>query len=372
MPITPPSMSISTWNTLSTSALPTWYNARKARDVVSKGSPVLHYMLAKAKRQELGRTIAVRLLDTLNLPEAYSYYGTVNTAPVRTTTAGEDTVAMYSVPISISEQELLELDVNKIAEAMEFKIYQAERGYAKRLAIDVYAGAVSNSERLRGLEEIAYMRNQSAGAGITLTSDVWKLRQANNTYAGITRSAFTADETGGTGWENVSTNFNELTPIQYSSAAPYGPDTGLKALTMLFNAATYGMDAPDLIAMHPKAYDDYEFAAQAKQLVYKMTDELTGAELSFGAMMFKGRPMFRDEFCKVYNTVASHSTAGLGAIYFLNSEVLKLVVDPRKEFTLSSPKETQAQFASVSFIQFRGQQICESPRQLAVGFNYAV
>lgn len=365
----PASMGLTTWNTLTTNVLPKWYNGNKARDIVSRATPTLFWLMQNAKREELPERIAMRLLDTLDLPEAFEYYDTVSTAPSRTTTAAEETVSQYSVPIAISDQEKLEhMTKEAIANRMEQMVWKAERGYAKRLAIDIFAGSQVNSKRIRGLEQICYPTTQSGGAG-AISLDTWKARQAANTYANVARAAYTAEDTTGTGWENVSVNWNN-TQIQMATSAPYTLlDTGYKLLLDLFNLCTYGTDRPDLIVMSPQAYDDYENTNLGKTTVYKMADSFGGADLSFSGMSFKGVPLIRDEFCKSYVTV-SNATANDNCIYMLKSSALQLLIDPREDFALSEPKMPYNQFASSRFIKFRGQLLSESPRELGVGFNY--
>ena len=47
----PASMGLTTWNTLTTNVLPKWYNGNKARDIVSRGTPTLFWLMQNAKRE---------------------------------------------------------------------------------------------------------------------------------------------------------------------------------------------------------------------------------------------------------------------------------------------------------------------------------
>lgn len=395
MPITSPSMQNTTWNTLTTTVLPRWYDRNKAVNVISKGYPLLKILLAKADvRKNLPQSEVIRLMDVLNTAEAYSYYDTVSTTPIQGTTAGEITYANYSSPIALSEQEEDEFTSDEqIANRMKQMVVQTELGFGRRLCIDMYAGNITNTKRITGLEQIicpASHLNES-GSAYTNTAEIsaatnapggdhWRYRQAANTYANIARAAWTGDEATGTGWENLSVNWDHNTAgtnvLGISSTAPYGPNGGLKNLVQIFNVAAYGLGGqPDLIVCSPQAYNDYEFAVQTKQVIYRTPTYYGDGELTLEGLAFKGRTLVYDEWAKSWNTLAAQTSGAAiqnaPLIYGINTETLGFTVDARKNFTLSPPKSPVDQFASVQFMRWRGQLRCVSPRNQFVVFNYA-
>jgi len=385
-------MQNTTWNTLTTTVLPRWYDRNKAVDVISKGYPLLKILLAKADvRKNLPQSEAIRLMDVLNTAEAYSYYDNVSTTPVQGTTAGEITYTNYSSPLAMSEQEEDEFTSDEaIANRMKQMVVQTELGFGRRLCIDMYAGNVTNAKRITGLEQIIPSASHSgfaAGTDITTGTNIpggdhWKYRQATNSYAGITRVAWTADEAGGTGWEPLSVNWRYTgvtsgwSRLGINTSAPYGPNGPLKNLVEIFNVSAYGLGGQaDLIVCSPTAYNDYEFAVQTKQVVYKTPNYYGTAELTVEGLSFKGKTLVYDEWAKTYNAAGSISggsvaVAGNPLIYGINSETLQFVIDARKNFMLSPPKSPVDQFASVQFMRWRGQLRCVSPRNQFVVFNY--
>lgn len=382
-----PNMRNTTWNTLTTHVAPQWYNPGKAVDIISRGYPTLRYFLAKAeKKASTGESIAIRLLDSLNTAEAYSYYDSVSTAPIAGAKAGEVPWAMYAAPLAMSEQEELEFtSETAIADRMKELFVQTELGFGRRLCIDFFAGSITNSKRINGLEQIIFPANHSGYDGTTAIGvgtnspggNDWKYRQTTSTYAGITRIAFTAMDTAGTGWENLSVNWLDDTAganrLDISSTAPYGPGGGLKNLIEIFNVAQYGLGGgPDILVCSPVAYNDYEFSVMTKQLVYRVPNAFTGADLTFEGLNFKNKLMIYDEWAKSYNVQGGVATANNPLIYGLNSNTLKFVVDKRKDFSVGATKEPYAQFAGCAQMQWRGQLICSSPRNQFVVFNYNV
>lgn len=395
MPITSPTMRNSTWNTLTTTVLPRWYDRAKAVDVISRGYPLLKVLLAKADVQKtLPESMPIRLMDTLNEAEAYGYYGSVSTQPIQGNTAAEIGFCMYSSPLAMSEQEELEFtSTDAIANRMKEMVVQTELGFGRRLCIDTYAGNVVNSLRITGLEQIIAQASHLDESGNAYTNTAalkaatnnpgsahWHYRQATNTYAGITRTAWTGDEAGGTGWEALSVNWDHNTAgtnkIGISSTAPYGPNGAIQNLIEIHNVAQYGLGGgPDLYVCSPDAYNDYEFAVETKQLIYRTPTYYGDGELTLEGLSFKGRTLVYDEWAKTYNTLAAITgTAGIQnapLIYGINTSTLGYVIDGRKNFSISANKSPVDQFASVSFMQWRGQLRCVSPRNQLVAFNYA-
>lgn len=388
MPITSPNMAQTTWNTLSTTVLPRWYDRNKAVDVVSKGYPLLKILLAKADvRKNLPYSEAIRLMDVLNTAEAYSYYDSVSTTPVQGTTAGEITYCNYSSPLAMSEQEEDEFTSDEaIANRMKQMVVQTELGFGRRLCIDMYAGNGSNAKRITGLEQIIHAKSHSlysATDSIDVSTNIpggdhWRYRQTTSSYAGITRAAYTADEAGGTGWENLSCNWKntdggaETNKLGIDTSAPYGPSSGLRNLVQIFNVAAYGLGgSPDLIVCSPRAYNDYEFAVQTKQVIYRTPTYYGDGELTLEGLAFKGRTLIYDEWAKTWGVTSSDATTNNPLIYGINTETLGFEIDARKNFNLSVAKSPVDQFASVQFMRWRGQLRCVSPRNQFVIFNYA-
>lgn len=365
-----------------------WFLEEKAQDITFKSTPTLYWMWRAAQMRELPAINAVRLLDAEGAGgDAFTHYDTVSTANSKGPTAGYLPTVMYSWPIPLSLQEEREhTSPEAMADLVEQKVFQQERTAGKRLSIDLFAGSVSNSKRLTGLEQILFPRTQYDDASavgsyvaettLVYTPDVWRLRSAtnaSNVYAGITRTDYTDDGVGGTGWEGVGINYFGASAniLKYSSSAPYGPDLGMQALTMGFNAATYGMDRPKILVSTNAPYDHYEFAAQAKSTIYKVASEFSGVELAYSALSYKGVPWIRDEYAKTWNTSLGNANSSyLNNIYGLNTDTLRLVIDPRDNMRLTDERVAYSQHASVMFMVLRAVLMCTNPRMNFRAFNY--
>lgn len=369
------------FDTLATHVLPKWWNADKAEDVVFEPIPLLYILSQTAKKSgPLPADIVVRMLqDKGEGADSFSRYDTVSTAASKGAQAGRLTVANYSIPLPMSQEEEWEFTSEEaIADRLQELVEQQQLTLADRLALDLYKGNDAKSTNVVGLEQALFAETHlnnsgSAASSLAYINDLWRTRQTTSTYAGITRTAFTAAETGGTGWENVSIDFlNDATNrIGYSSGAP---NTELQVFTQAYNFASRGVIHPDLILSDDTPFDDYEFAAQEKMQLQKESSAFGDVNLGYDNMKFKNAIWIRDANAKTQNATSSPSgsdaTNGKGNIYFLNTKMMDLAVDSRADFSLTPARQMADQHAAVMHMLWRGQLIVRNPRFMARIFDY--
>lgn len=358
------------YTTLFTHVLEDWWNGSKAEDIVFQNVPILWVLSRVSKKSKpLPAYINVRLMESKSAGVgSFGGYDTVSTSPSKGAQAATFGVANYAAPIAMSLEEEWEFtSPQAIADRLEEYVEQVELTLADRIAKDIYKGSSGNSKNILGLEDICYGSAHSGG-GITYISDRWKARQANNILGGIQRAVFTAAEAGGTGWENVSIDFEVGGhTFEISSDAPTNE---LKRLAQLYNFCSYGTQHPDLFVSSQQPFDDYEFCAMAKMRVQKESSSFGDVELAFDNLKYKGAVWIMDEFAATQNSGLGNATAAKQRMYALNTNMLDLAVDSRADFALRPPKEPVDQLAAVRHLVWRGQLVPRNPRYLGTIFDY--
>lgn len=379
MPITPVTRTPTTWQTLTTTLQEKWLNENDAQDIVTKGTPTVFWMYRNAVRREpLPYQLMVRVEDSFNVPgDAYEYDDTVAMGTFSGPRAGYEYVRQYSWPLQLTHQEELEhSSPEALISYVDEKMHKLIVGASLRIAQDLVAGSYTNSKRMTGWEQMLYAARPESSiySGTTIVQDynVWKLRQANNTYAAISRAAFTADETTGTGWEAPSIDYrNDPTNIiQLSPYAPHGPDAGLIGLQMLYSACCYGTERPNFMVSTRAPWNRYHNAVQGKALVYKTADAYTGGELMYSALSYNGIPWFHDEYVKTWNVAnATQTITALNNVYMLNLNHLRWMIDPREDFLVTPARTPVDQHVSVRHLKLRTQQVMMNPRYSGRAYN---
>lgn len=375
------------YNTKYTHVIESWFNGDRAQDVVFKPTPYLWLLNAMARPRPLGPDLTIRLLmDESEGVDSFEYYDTVSTSPSKGAQAGRLGVANYSGPVAMSWQEEMEFTApTQIADRIREYITQVEMTFAQRFGKDVYRGSVSKSTNIEGLEQMfaAATHLQNGGGAATATTvitngeiptDRFRVRQTTGTYAGITRTAYTSADTGGTGWEHACINmFGQSTS---PAALPFGfvtggaPNYALKLLHAGYDLASWGIDHPDLIVSTLKPYQDYIFAAQEKMEVTVVPGQFGDAQLSFNNIKFRGAMWIYDEMAKSYDTSGVADSAALDNVYLLNTDYVHFVPDSRANMVLGDPRTPVDQHAGVRHMLWRGQHMTDNPRAGCRLVNY--
>ncbi len=361
------------YDTVWTNTTEAWENdpENSFEDLVFLQTPALAIFRSQADVKPLGFSTTVRINEHRGTGvAAYEYYDNVSTAPQKGSQAASFKYAQYSAPIALSDQEAKELDTaEKLADHVDFVMRLQAEELGQLLAEDMFFGNSSDSKKILGLEQMlpAFTHNKTDGTASTAITDVLNLRfqskQANNTYGGITRKAWTSNAVPGTYWEGNSVDLFQAN-IAYSSGAP---NDCLQRLMDARALATYGLDKPNVMFSSYAPYRDYKVAAMSNQQI-RSGDEMLDAHLTFENVIFDGMTWFWDDFC-----IASGDTASVADepnIYMLNTRKAKMVIDSRQNMTMSSKREPVDQMASVRHLTWRGQCLSLSNRSSVRLFGY--
>jgi hypothetical protein len=376
--------STANYNTYFTHALEEWINQRSALDIVFPNKPLLHIIdRVCGKSQELGKIQNERLLESkVQGIKAFHYYDTLNKNTAKGAQAATFSPWNYAGPMQMSWEEELEFtSPGQIASRLEEYGEQLLLSVQDVLGSKIYIGNAVDTKDMVGLEQALFAESHINNSGIEVgagtgnlayINDEWRARQATNSYGGITRTAFTAREVGGTGWEHVAiSGEDDTTAMTFGYLSTGDPNTALVALGQLYDFTTWGTVGPNLIVSGQKPYDHYTHAAQAKQTIYVEPGQWPNVNLGSKLLKYMDAVWIRDRYSDTQNA-SSYSDANLAApnIYMLNTAFIKWLRDPRAWFKLLKPRSPDDQLASVRHMVVRGNLIFTSPRQCGRYFNY--
>lgn len=377
------------YSTLYTHVIEQWYNPRRAQEIVFKATPTLHLLFMTGEERAMPADVTVRLLESKGEGvDSFEYYDIVSTAPSKGAQAARFEVANYSAPITMSWQEEMEfMAPEQIADRIMEYVSQQELTIADRLARDIFRGNLGKATNIVGLEQLLFATTHLDAAGATAgglaeadfaAGDVWRTRQHTNTYGEITRTAFTDDEVGGTGWEGVTIDFFNTAGNRFGvEASPAGEENdAMKILRKAYNYVKYGVEPCNLISAAPAPFDDYESVAFTKGSLERstfFTPDGGEVDLKYQNLKYGNAVMVRDEFAGSYNGEGDSDLTGTaGNVYLLNTNYLHLRSDSRANMVIGEPRTPVDQHAGVRHILWRGQLISTNPRTQGRIFNYGV
>jgi hypothetical protein len=306
----------------------------------------------------------------------YKYFDPVNIQAQPQGYATRWTPSNFSTPILVSEEELLETTVPEaLLHRLQDSTALALLEHRERMLLDFIRGNVLDSKTIFGLEQIFYPKTHlnsggSAASALAIIDASWKLRQANNSIGGVTRTAHTGFmSAGGTGLEGYSVNyFNDAAnALKYAAGVP---DVGLKVFKQLFTFCKTEMGRPiDLLFSNQKPRDDYEWAVMEKTTANREINANIGGDLmvKVDALSVDGKPWTISEYFRTQQNFSATSDddddVGASNIYGVSFGCIKLKKDKRQFEKLSQPHSLapQGQHAQVSFIQSRLQTVVEAP-----------
>lgn len=240
------------------------------------------------------------------------------------------------------------------------------------------SGNASDAKRPDGLEQAVYAKanitNEPESATVT------QLRQANNTYLGIARVA-----SAGTGWENVSADFDQsvadaltgptwdsTTGIFSLSGTNSAPTIALKALQNVNMACSDGNWTPDLFMSTRKPFKDYancypqtlRYCISA-QMPDGNTIDVKAENIKYGNAVWG----YSDEFA-TSGLNGTDATSGGDVLYLLNTQQIKIYTESGWNFGWRKFVDAINQMAKTGYIVWRGFHIVKNPRTCGVIFNY--
>ena len=243
-----------------------------------------------------GTSIIVPIRSSANTTAAsYSNYGTINTAPQDNETAAQFLYKQYAASISLSgkEERVQNKGKYEVIDLVKTKIDDAEKALQNKLNQDLFAASP-------GSEDIG-----SLVTSIDATSSIGQIN--STTYSFWQSVNTTSGSFAGQGISDMRTLWNTLSQRQPSSN-------------------------PDLILTTPTIHGYYEASLIAQQ---RYQSDGTGNG-SFQKLMFKSAPIDMD----------AQATAGV--MYFLNSDVMELVIDPTTDFKMTEWVKPANQDAKVA------------------------
>jgi hypothetical protein len=280
--------SLFTWGPANVSTLITTTqenrDIKELQDAVFSRLTLFDHLSKKNKvRRGGGTSIIVPIRSTKNATAAsYSNYQTIDTTPQDNETAGQYLYKQYAASISLSgkEERVQNKGKYEVLDIVKTKISDAEMALKDKLNTDMFAASPAS---------------QDVGSLVTSIDATSSIGQINSTSYSF--------------WQS-----NVVTSGSFSAQ-------GLADMRAQWSTLEQRMpiSAPDLLLTTTTIRDYYE-ASLTPQQRYATTDTGNG---SFEKLKFKSAIVDVDAQCTS------------GVMYFLNSDVMELVVDPDTDFKLT-------------------------------------
>ena len=311
----------------------TYKNHRKQMtDNIMKKIAILAYMqqAGKVERKGGGTKIVEPLMyGTNTTAKSYSGRDVIDTSPQDGMTAAEYSWKNVAVTVEITEEEENQnKGAPKLIDLLKAKFDQAEKSL--RLVINqmlLTDGTGNSSKDLSGLKNyIKYNYTASVSVG--------GIDQATHSW-----------------WRNR---------IAYTTAYA---TSGVPKMRTVFNSCTREGDQPNLLLSDQTTFESYEDKlSNIEKIVFSKGSDLVG-DMGFISQTFKGKPFTWDSQLVADTT---DYTGELGRIYFLNTDFLKLLIDPNMDFKLGEWKAPFAQRLKATQILMRGELVCSNRQQQGI------
>jgi hypothetical protein len=373
------------------------FDGGKAMDVVSRGSPTLWILMRNLMdQQQLSDTGIQAYVNQRRTATGWRGYDVVKPQPQVGPYGMRFDPSNYALDVTMTREEELNFSTEEaMMDLAMLKVEQTEEDMAETLAVDLFRGNATNDRLIQGLEQCLYATPQTTAAMAAFGSAAnkrWMYRQQDGTtYGTVTRSKFTAADTGGTGIEactmeggqdellalgsnSTVTADTASTGNRFAFSGTNGvPNAALIELQNFFAAMSYQAIHPDIIISSELPYNDYENAITGKQVLQRSKTRYADglADIGIENLAYKNATWVFDEYALSWNDNGDASAAGEENIYFLNSKHYKLHADSRVVFTLEDQGITPLdQFINVRWLHFRGLAMSDNPRMLGRWFNY--
>lgn len=260
-----------------------------------------------------GTSIIVPIRQNKNsTTKSYSNYGTIDTSPQDELTAAQFKYKQYGGSISVSGKEDRVQNKGKyeVLDLVKTKIDGAERSLKDKLNTDMFASSPAS---------------QDIGSLVTSIDATSSIGDINSTTYSFWQSSVTS-----------SGSFSAQ---------------GLSDMRTLWNTLSQRMPVtnPDLLLTTATIHSYYEGSQVAQQRY--MPDNST-ANASFTDLMFRSAPIKYDAQCNS------------GVMYFLDSEVMELVIDPDTNFIMTPFQQPIGQDAKVALYLVALELVIKDRRKL--------
>jgi hypothetical protein len=271
---------------------------KELQDAVFSRLTLFDHLNKKNKvRRGGGTSIIVPIRQSKNTTAAsYSNYQTIDTTPQDNETAAQFLYKQYAASISLSgkEERVQNKGKYEVLDIVKTKIKDAEDALRDKLNTDMFAASPAS-------QDIG-----SLVTSIDATSTIGQVSSSSNSF-----------------WQSTSTGSG--------SFAAQGLSDMRTLWTTLAKRAPASV--PDLLLTTDTVYNFYEGALQAQQ---RYAPDNNTANGSFDKLKFKSADIDFD------------AQATSGVMYFLNSEVMELVVDPDTDFRMTDWVKPSNQDARVA------------------------
>lgn len=244
-----------------------------------------------------GTSIIVPIRSSKNTTaKSYSNYDVIDTTPQDNETAAQFLYKQYAASISLSgkEERVQNKGKYEVLDLVKTKISDAEDALRDKLNADLYAA----SPNAQDVGSLVTSIDATSTIG-QINSSTYSFWQSTSTGSGSFASEGTAD---------MRTLWNTLAQRNPSSNT-------------------------DLILTTPTIHGYYEASLVANQ---RYVNNSESGNSSFQKLMFKSSPVDMD------------AQATSGVMYFLNSEVMELVIDPSTDFMMTDWVKPYDQDAKVA------------------------
>lgn len=282
--------------------------------------------------------------------------------------------ANYAAPVAMSWVEEQKIrDPYEIINLAQVRYFKAGKAIAEALDQDIFWGTNNDANAITGLEQALISTGQAAGtAAATAAYPVWRFRQAANSYLGITRAAFTAEDTTGTGWEGCAMDLDDAVITYTSDANEMLKTLGNEAfelVTHFYNMMCYGSDFPDLMISTHTPLEHYSIAAAGTIQIHKQGGKIDDINLGFGTSWFRGA-LWVSTPRAAASGLSGTASANDDMIYFLNTKYIRLEVSDTGDFVMTPFTSGAGQVSAACQLLWRGQFIMDNPRMNGVAFSY--
>lgn len=265
-----------------------------------------------------GESIVVPLLYEQNSTvDSYSNYEMIDVTPQEGMTHARYNWKQYAGSISISgHEERVNRGEQKMISLLQAKVMQLEMSMRDRLSRDAYGDGTGNgSKNLTGLA--ALISTTTTVGGIAPATYPW--------------------------WA----------PYRKASPGSFATN-GRGEMMTAYNTISYGNDRPDAIFTDQATYQFYDSSMEEKQrFVYTGTNK-SAADAGFANLAWMGTPVFFDRDCTA------------GAMYFLNSKAIKLMVLSGADLDTTAFVKPVNQDARSAQVLFEGNIVTTNRRKLGV------
>lgn len=262
------------------------------------------------------------------------------------------------------------------------RLYKAGVAIGERSERDAFYGTVNDANTFVGLEQIFPPKNSSSTyvngtVAAFLAQPRWAMRQANNSYFGITRVPFTADDVAGTHLENVSVNAAKGATgvssgaVQSISITSGVPSDGLQVINKVYDACTYGDDGPDVMVSSYLPFQQYAVTGMGMiRYMPEGANQIAGVNMGAGVIRFRNAWWYATEQATASGLNGDATTAGAEMIYGFCSKWHHFYVSRNGNLALTEWARAPYNLAAVAQLVLRCQQVNDNPRTGFCIFNW--